>query len=205
MGAVERVAKLLWVQGGALVATDFPAGNQTMNVRVFTLRYQSLAQGFDDGPVREFLKDKELVSVREYFFVHHEVPHLALVVTYEALGLAAPGPDRTSHPRERDDDSWRQMLTPGHQPLFQTLREWRGARCRAEGIPPYIICTNRMLAQMAVDRPQTLAGLMRIEGFGEAKAQKYGHELLALLTPGGDLGQGAAPPAPAPGADEPAR
>jgi ATP-dependent DNA helicase RecQ len=167
-----------------------------MNVKVFTLRYQSLAQGFDDGPVREFLKDKELVSLREYFFSHHEVPHLALVVTYESFGLVAPGPDRTSHPREREDESWRQMLKPEHQPLFQSLREWRGTRCRAEGIPPYIICTNRMLAQIVVDHPQTLAGLMHVEGFGEAKAQKYGRELLAILTPTGDGGHGGTHPAP---------
>jgi ATP-dependent DNA helicase RecQ len=167
-----------------------------MNAKVFTLRYQSLAQGFDDGPVREFLKDKELVSLREYFFIHHEVPHLALVVTYEVLGLAPPGPDRSTRLREREDESWRQILKSEHQPLFQTLREWRGTRCRAEGIPPYIICTNRMLAQMAVDRPQTLAGLMRIEGFGEAKAQKYGRELLDLLALAGDGGQGGTAPSP---------
>ncbi|MEO1610446.1 MAG: HRDC domain-containing protein, partial [Pseudomonadota bacterium] len=50
-----------------------------------------------------------------------------------------------------------------------------------EGVPPYVICTNKELAAIAARRPQTLAALMQIEGFGKAKADKYGAAMLDLL------------------------
>jgi superfamily II DNA helicase RecQ len=43
-------------------------------------------------------------------------------------------------------------------PLFNQLREWRRERCKRDGVPPYIVCTNKQLAQMAVQRPQTKPG-----------------------------------------------
>ena len=66
-------------------------------------------------------------------------------------------------------------------PLFNTLRDWRGERCKAEGIPPYVICNNQQLAEVVKARPTTLAALGAIEGFREAKLKKYGKALLALV------------------------
>ena len=34
-----------------------------------TLRFDPVLEGFDDGPSREFLKNREAVAVREHFFV----------------------------------------------------------------------------------------------------------------------------------------
>ena len=56
-----------------------------MNVRVFTLSFSSVLGGFDDGEVREFVKDKEVLAVRDHFFLKDESPHLVLVVTYNML------------------------------------------------------------------------------------------------------------------------
>jgi superfamily II DNA helicase RecQ len=66
--------------------------------------------------------------------------------------------------------------------LFNTLRDWRAERCKKDGVPPYVICTNQQLAAVVAQRPQSLTGLMRIEGIGKAKAEKYGQEMLAILS-----------------------
>jgi superfamily II DNA helicase RecQ len=68
-------------------------------------------------------------------------------------------------------------------PLFDTLRTWRSERAKQDGVPPYIICTNQQLAQMVATRPDTLAGLGKIHGFGPTKSEKYGQEILTLLQP----------------------
>ena len=49
-------------------------------------------------------------------------------------------------------------------------------------MPPYVICTNKMFAALVKARPQSLTQLGNIEHFGKAKLEKYGRELLAILT-----------------------
>jgi len=51
-----------------------------MQVRVFTLSFNSALNGFDDDEVREFVKDKEVLSVRDHFFAKDESRHLAVVL-----------------------------------------------------------------------------------------------------------------------------
>ena len=40
-----------------------------MLARVITLRFDPVLSSFDDGPLRDFLKDKEVLSIRDHFFV----------------------------------------------------------------------------------------------------------------------------------------
>ena len=39
-----------------------------MLLRIFTVRFDSVRECFDDAEVREFIKDKEVLSVSEHFF-----------------------------------------------------------------------------------------------------------------------------------------
>ena len=54
-----------------------------MRVKLFTLRYSATLGGFDEMPVAEFAKDKELLSFREHFFVVNEIPHPACVLSWQ--------------------------------------------------------------------------------------------------------------------------
>jgi len=42
--------------------------------KIFTLKFDSLTGTFDDGPLQEFLTHKEVLSLREHFFVKDEIP-----------------------------------------------------------------------------------------------------------------------------------
>jgi len=46
-----------------------------------TLRYDPNCGRIDDKAFQEFAKNKEILSVREHFFVYRELPHLALCVS----------------------------------------------------------------------------------------------------------------------------
>jgi ribonuclease D len=61
------------------------------------------------------------------------------------------------------------------------LRSWRGRTAKREGMPPYLICNNRQLAALAARRPDCVAALREIEGLGEAKAERWGEEILKLI------------------------
>jgi hypothetical protein len=45
-----------------------------MLARVLTLRFNSLTDGLDDAPLREFIKDKEVLAIREHFFKKKILP-----------------------------------------------------------------------------------------------------------------------------------
>ncbi len=49
-----------------------------MHVRIFTLRFNPFTEGFDDSAVADFMKDKEVLSINDHFFVKDDVALLAL-------------------------------------------------------------------------------------------------------------------------------
>lgn len=65
--------------------------------------------------------------------------------------------------------------------VFEALRAWRLERARKDGLSPYIVAYDRSLRQVARERPSSLEDLQGIQGFGPAKAIKYGPELLEIL------------------------
>ncbi|MEO5327038.1 MAG: HRDC domain-containing protein [Magnetococcus sp. THC-1_WYH] len=152
-----------------------------MNVKIFTLKFNALTGGFDDSEVRAFVSDKEVHSIRDHAFVHQGFPHLALVVTYHpAHGSESLAPIGKNHANERDE-SWRKSLNAADIPMFNTLREWRAKKAREEGVPPYFVCTNKQLAEIVRLKPENMAALAKVDGFGEGRLKKYGQEILAAL------------------------
>ncbi|MCZ0931662.1 MAG: HRDC domain-containing protein, partial [Oligoflexia bacterium] len=104
---------------------------------------------------------------------HDEIPYLTLVAQYKPLTLS-------SGEKTKGHEEWRQLLNEADRPLFNTLRQWRNERSKKEGIPPYIILNNKQLAEVCKRRPQSQYDLMKVEGIGKAKAEKYGEDILKL-------------------------
>ncbi len=65
--------------------------------------------------------------------------------------------------------------------LFEALRRYRLELSRVQGVPPYVIASDRALRELAQLRPTTLAELQLAHGIGPAKAKKYGHDLLRVV------------------------
>jgi superfamily II DNA helicase RecQ len=153
-----------------------------MLVRIFTLKFDPVVGGFDDSGLQNFVKDKEVLSIRDHFFTKDEVPYLVVLLTYNILRPEAG--ERPVQERSKEDkEKWRELLEEADWPLFNTLRDWRNNLAREEGIPPYVICTNRQLAVIAHRRPANLHKLSAIEGMGKAKLERYGAALLQIVKP----------------------
>ncbi|HEY0386010.1 MAG TPA: HRDC domain-containing protein, partial [Pyrinomonadaceae bacterium] len=58
---------------------------------------------------------------------------------------------------------------------------WRLERARDERVPAYMICSDRTLEHLAMERPTTLEALNAIHGLGASKIAKFGAELLETL------------------------
>jgi DNA helicase-2/ATP-dependent DNA helicase PcrA len=65
--------------------------------------------------------------------------------------------------------------------LFERLRAWRVARAGAEKVPAYVVFTDLTLQAIAEVRPGDSAALLRVNGVGPAKIEKYGDDVLALV------------------------
>jgi ATP-dependent DNA helicase RecQ len=49
-------------------------------------------------------------------------------------------------------------------------------------VPSFIIFNDRTLVALARQKPTTMAELLTVSGIGQAKADKYGQEVLQVIT-----------------------
>jgi hypothetical protein len=68
-----------------------------------------------------------------------------------------------------------------HPELFQGLKDWRARKARENNLKHFQILHQRILIQIAVSLPATMADLKKIKGVGGKTAQKYGEELVAMV------------------------
>jgi DNA helicase-2/ATP-dependent DNA helicase PcrA len=66
--------------------------------------------------------------------------------------------------------------------LFEALREWRAARAKELGQPAYCVFTDATLIAIAEQKPVTVAGLVAIPGIGQTKLDKFGDDVLGLVS-----------------------
>jgi DNA helicase-2/ATP-dependent DNA helicase PcrA len=66
--------------------------------------------------------------------------------------------------------------------LFERLREWRKARAGEDGVPAYVVFTDATLQLIAEHKPDGEEALLRISGVGRSKLDRYGEDLLALIS-----------------------
>ncbi len=167
-----------------------------MRVHLLTLRYSSTLGAFDTAPLTALTHGCEVVAFREHFFQVADVPHALCVVTvhdppplaqggHEARSRAdhgAPsGLPRTRTPRESRDLRPFAALDEAQRQLFNRLREWRSATAKSEGVPPYVLLTNREAVRIILAAPDSLTTLGQLEGIGASKVTRYGHAILGCL------------------------
>ena len=70
--------------------------------------------------------------------------------------------------------------TTVNEALRDRLQEWRRERCVADKLPAYMIMHQSTLLEIASAVPKSKAELLAIKGFGKARFDKYGCEILKI-------------------------
>ena len=65
--------------------------------------------------------------------------------------------------------------------LFELLRVCRLQQARAMKLPPYIVCDDRALADMARRKPTTREAMLEVRGMGDARVERYGEAFLQVI------------------------
>lgn len=79
----------------------------------------------------------------------------------------------------------RQKMTseiPSDSPVMASLRSWRNDRAKFFGLQAYEILTNATLDSLIQVWPSTPDELLRVRGIGSFKVDRYGDELLSILS-----------------------
>ncbi|MDB2111427.1 DNA helicase RecQ [Clostridium paraputrificum] len=71
---------------------------------------------------------------------------------------------------------------PIDEELFHKLKLWRKSKAIKENIKPYIIFSDSSLISIVNRLPKSIEELLQVRGVGEKKVEKYGDEILKLLS-----------------------
>ena len=65
--------------------------------------------------------------------------------------------------------------------LYERLWAWRSVQAAEEGVPNYVVFTDRTLQLIAEQKPRSAEALLRIDGIGTTKIKWYADAVLALI------------------------
>ncbi len=83
----------------------------------------------------------------------------------------------SSHSRRSTDS-----LTKAGYELFEALRQLRFKIAGEEGMPAYIIFSDKTLVDMSIKVPRDKASMLAVSGVGIAKYEKYGERFIEAIT-----------------------
>ena len=107
----------------------------------------------------------------------------------KAEDLAAEGMSTVVETRRRrPSKSYDRVAKPGPlsdegEALFQSLRELRKSIADRQGVPAYVVFSDKTLRAMAEGRPSTQEELLAISGVGALKLERYGEAFLEAVRP----------------------
>lgn len=137
-----------------------------MPVRIFTVPFDAEEMRFRDEDFQGFCLNKAIRHLQSEFFTLNGIPYWTILIQYDTTILK--------------DDATAALAEPERK-LFEHLQQWRKEKALSEGIPVYIIATNKELTELITRAPKTLDGLKSIKGFGKQKVSRYGKEMLDLI------------------------
>jgi ATP-dependent DNA helicase RecQ len=110
-------------------------------------------------------------------------PGVATMKGEEPVRVFAPPPE-AGRPRAANKErrrSERELPDNVDPSLFESLRATRLDLARAKGVPAYVVCHDRTLAEIAAYKPTSIEALADIHGMGPARIERYGEPFLAAV------------------------
>lgn len=107
---------------------------------------------------------------------------------FAALSTLDAHRDKPSRPTRNKNNSSPSIedekieLTPQQEAIYEQLKQWRSRKAHEEGFASYMLMHNSQMKRMVALPITSTDDLLTIKGFGEKRTQKYGAEILAVVT-----------------------
>lgn len=147
----------------------------TLQCRIFRINMTPEDNLKDMQTLNKFLLDNKIVSIKEQF-VTGKVDYWLVFVTYEHQ----QDKPKTNPPKEAAAE--KEDRSDIDEELLAKLKQWRNEKCRQLMLPAYIILNNKTAEELAKTRPTAYENLDKIKGIGEKLKEKYGSEIIDLIT-----------------------
>lgn len=136
----------------------------------------SYLKRLDEGSGVSKMSDKEMKELADFFLEKNKPYAKDYTEKYASCADAC-----------KDADAEKTLTEPQIQnveetPLYQALRTYRYNKSREEGVKPYFIYNNDQMKRLIETRPRSMEELREISGFGEVKCQKYGADILRIIS-----------------------
>lgn len=139
--------------------------NRLDNVTTFGLM-KEYSTSFIRGLIKEMISD-EFVSLKEGTYS-------MLKLTQKSMDVLLKGKKVILLVKEEE--------TAINKELFNIVKNWRRERAYKDGIKPYIIFSDATLIEIVNKLPKSKEELMDIRGVGEKKVERYGEEILKIIS-----------------------
>ncbi len=136
--------------------------------KILTIPFDRTKKGFDEDGLNKFVLNKHVKNYRAEFFQDGDDKYWTVFLEYDPVVEKMSGNEAEGFDK-------------GQRLLLERLKAWRKERAEKDGVPVYIIGTNREFADIVRSAPRSLEQLKSIKGFGNAKVSKYGNELIEII------------------------
>lgn len=137
-----------------------------MQVRIFTFPFDEKQAGFSSLAWDNWADKVGLISHQVHFFQQNGKAYWTILACYQPQEKARPDLPK---------------LTAAQTAAWHELKNWRKAKAELEGLPGYLIATNKQFEEIVLQGIQTLQALKNIKGYGPKKVEKYGKDILAII------------------------
>lgn len=143
-----------------------------MQIKIFDV--SSVSSETDAEQINRFLRGHKILDVDKQFYTTSDsVGHWSLFITY------LPGQSETVAymPEKREKIDYKTVLSEADFAKFTKLRVIRKQLATDDAVPAYAVFTDAELAQIAQLSSIDEQSVMKINGIGERRIEKYGRLL----------------------------
>lgn len=149
----------------------------SLQMRFFTIPIKDTEPATEE--MNRFLRSVRVIAVKKEFFPDADGACWLVAVEYQTGdGESRPARGQMSGKKKVD---YKEILSPDDFSIYLRLRDWRKATGDKEATQLFNIFTNDQLATIVQDKITTRAGLKAIGGVGDARVEKYGDAVIAIM------------------------
>ncbi len=149
-----------------------------MQIKLFTIPIG------DSGAIAEdlnrFLRGNRVLEISHQFVEEGANSRWCFLVKY----LESAGKESAASGRVRERKDYKEILDVPAFARFVKLRAVRKRLAEEDGVPAFALFTDDQMAALAQAESFSLEVMKKVSGIGEARVERYGARILALLAEG---------------------
>ncbi len=128
--------------------------------------------------INQFLRTVRVINIQREFVSQGENSFWSMIVEYQT---ESKGYLQTTGKKKTIID-YREVLSPEDFAVYAKLRDWRKEVANKEGSPVYTVFTNEQIAKIVRAGITSKAELRKIDGIGESRTEKYGEDVILIMS-----------------------